>query len=370
MASDVACFVESLGAEMLLHILVNFCRARDMLRVGETSLQGREAMQLFPLSLSRFPQHCLVRLRDRGTLLHVCDAANRGDLTEGDAAELEGREGLVVGKHPTNGIAVRFMDAETGLPCGSLGWFEPMCLQHVGRLPPREDVQDRRFFPGQKVRINDPGSRWLEQEGTVQLRSSLPEGKHSELSVRFAGQTEELVRAEMVTPVSRFFGCAEASGLKFASQLSLSPFVLGCRVRVREKPLILASFDAANRDDYFEYMDAFCGQEGVVDQLHATNGVRVNFLAVVPTSLWFEPPGLELLDPPPETSSGSDLVGQRWLVGERVRLHMPSSACHGRVGVVQLHFHSRDYTKVTVRFSDGHEEYVSEAKLSAARSFY
>lgn len=80
-------------------------------------------------------------------------------------------------------------------------------------------------------------------------------------------------------------------------------------------------------------------------------------------SLWYEPPCLVIWDL--RTEVGAALP--RFFVGQRVRLRSPRSRYHGHVGLIQLHFLA-DNTKLTVRFPDGHEEYVQDSSLSVVTS--
>merc|ERR1712137_1270369 len=97
-----------------------------------------------------------------------------------------------------------------------------------------------------------------------------------------------------------------------------------------------------------------------------TNGVRVRFHNS-PHSLWYEPPCLEILK---RTSAHAGPERSRLFVGQRARLNEPRSPYHGRVGLVQLHFHQRDYTKITLRFADGYEEYVKEEAVTMVKLFH
>merc|ERR1712232_238064 len=101
---------------------------------------------------------------------------------------------------------------------------------------------------------------------------------------------------------------------------------------------------------------------------HPTNAVRVRFLPSGRPALWYEPPCLECLAESAPPSSEPPIC--RLLVGQRVRLNRRESPYHCRIGLIQLHFHLRDYSVVTVRFSDGHEEYVRDSQVSVTTSLH
>ena len=197
-------------------------------------------------------------------------------------------------------------------------------------------------------------SPWQGKVGTVFLR---PHPSDDKLLVRYAGQKEELVCPLLLNPTSSFFG-----GKIVTESLSLDPFEVGCEVQVRDRESVMAGFDAAGRDDYFDFMDEFCTEGGVVDFLHPTNGIRVRLDSDI--SLWYEPPCLRIISAAAPKARATSV--RRWLAGQRVRLNYEPSPYHGQFGLIQLHFHKFDYTKVTVRFPDGREEYVDDTCVMAA----
>ena len=354
MQQDSRQFVlDTLGVELKLHMLSCYCLPQAILRLGATNREQHSLTSSLPVSLSRFPMGCQVRVKDASHLLRAFEVANRLDLTEAEALELAGQVGVVARRHATNGVGVRLRDVQR------LFWLEPMCLYHVSSPPPR-DGADVRFFCGQKVRVNqDSGdSAWLGKVGTVFLCHQPADDK---LLVRYAGQKEELIHPDLLDQASSFFG-----GGAVPESLSLEPFEVDCIVRVRDAATVMAGFDAANRDDYFGYMDEFCNQVGVVDFLHPTNGIRVRFDRGV--GLWYEPPCLQIIGT--VVLGTKKQTGKRLLVGQRVRLNHRSSPYHGRLGLIQLHFHERNYANVTVRFTDGHEEYVKDTAVTAVKSAF
>ena len=358
-ASGQSALLDLLGVELKLHLLPCYCTPRDILRYGTTNRQEHSLILSLPVSLSRFPVGSHVRIRDAADLLRAFEVANRLDLTEAEARHLAGREGVVERRHATNGIGVRLC-GEASEDVKLLSWLEPMCLFHLGTPPPCDGSPDTRFFEGQKVRISRAADRgvWRDKVGTIFLR---PQPSDDKLLVRYAGQKEELLCPELLHPASSFFG-----GKTVPESLSLEPFKVGSEVQVRDRDSVLAGFDAAGRDDYFDFMDKFCDQPGVVDLLHPTGGVRVHFDSGI--SLWYEPPCLQITAATaPDARTGA---GRRLLVGQRVRFKHEPSPYHGRLGLIQLHFHNQDYTKVTVRFSDGQEEYVEDSCVVAATSIF
>ena len=349
--------LDILDIELQLHVLSCYCLPREILRFGATNRQANSLTLSLPVSLSRFPLGSKVRIKPAIDLLRAFEVANRLDLTELETKDLEGQVGVVVRRHATNGIGVKLCPGSSE-EVEPIRWLEPICLNHVGVPPPRDGMTDVRFFSGQKVRVNGVSehSEWQGKVGTVFLRHQPSDDK---VLVRYAGQEEELLRPEFLEQTGSFFG-----GGSIQASLSLEPFELDCIVQVREKRVVMAGFDAANRDDYFGYMDDFCNQFGVVDLLHPTNGIRVCFDGGF--QLWYEPPCLRKIGEALFKTSAS--TSRRLLVGQRVRLNHKSSPYHGRLGLIQLHFHERDYTKVTVRFSDGHEEYVKESSVTLVKS--
>lgn len=58
--------LDSLGVEMILHILSGYCYPLDILRVGSTKQLHYQFLSFLPLSLSRFPLGCRVCVRREG----------------------------------------------------------------------------------------------------------------------------------------------------------------------------------------------------------------------------------------------------------------------------------------------------------------
>lgn len=100
-------------------------------------------------------------------------------------------------------------------------------------------------------------------------------------------------------------------------------------VSVQAKEEVLKAFEFIGRNDYLDYMNAYCGKQGKVISLHPTNGIRVQFEDN--NAFWYEPGCLKVV----QKGSGPVKL-TRLPPTSLVRIKDPESEDYDLIGQIKL----------------------------------
>lgn len=307
----------------------------------------KKARMAYPLPLKNFPLGCKVKTKEKNQVLQEFSIVGRDDYCEW-MDRCNGQEGRVIALHPTNGVKVEFT-------FGYKVWYEPECLikiSHINMFHP-QDIQ--RLYIDTKVKVLTSSFNFENKIGTVKLNFESDDN----ISIKFADHVVYQGNPQEIEIQQFYF---DNQLLEF-SELELTNFPIGSQVEIKPKGKVMKVFEYANRDDYFaSYMDKYCGQQGLVDLVHPTNGIRVKFEDE--HCIWYEPGCLNML------CKGPGYVDMpRLLRNTIVEIKEKQSKYYGRKGSIKLHF-KNDYSKVTVVIGGFGEEYVAYNMVQCTNSFF